>query len=623
MLPFSRRFLREYLPGKGKFYFWGILFLVLTVVATTTIPGFIGRGIDIVQNSDVIGNASDADRLYYVGWQIIGLGLLLCVFRVLSRIYIFIPGRRVEAEIRQDYFNDAISIPTRYLSNYSTGDLVSRGTNDIGLIRVLLSMGVLHTFNSVLLAGFCLFNMFQISTTLTVVCLLTLPLAVLVIKFLAAIMMHRARIVQRQLGKLTETIRGLLRAHTLLSIYPVFDSLFRRFSDDNHAYRDRSENVQNLRIMVTNFAAAVASLSTFILMVVGGPLVINGAFGIAEFVEYSIYLGLIQEPMRIWGFLISIFQRGEVCLERIYDIRDLADDVKQRERTKEVSTVPALLAHTDNEALVSIRDLRFHYDTAAAANDEDSTAVADEFSQPFELRIDTLDILRGRKYGIFGQTGSGKTTLLNLLTGNLPTPPDTCRFQGIDYGQISTDVLLKQFAIATQDNRHFDGSIGHNLDLIRENSDGTMEEAFHATAFDDAFEISQLANDLTLFKAGLNTVIGEHGIRLSGGQRQRLAILRALLKPRQLLVLDDIISAVDHETESRILAALYSRLPDETLIIISHRISALIPCGQILIMADGCIVDRGPHDELLSRHEGYRQTYEHQVVEQQLLELEK
>ena len=150
-----------------------------------------------------------------------------------------------------------------------------------------------------------------------------------------------------------------------------------------------------------------------------------------------------------------------------------------------------------------------------------------------------------------------------------------------------------------------------------------MEEAFHATAFDDAFEISQLTNDLTLFNAGLDTVIGEHGIRLSGGQRQRLAILRALLKPRQLLVLDDIISAVDHETESRILAALYSRLPDETLIIISHRISALIPCDQILIMADGCIVDRGTHDELLGRHEVYRQTYEHQVVEQQLLELEK
>jgi ABC-type multidrug transport system fused ATPase/permease subunit len=172
--------------------------------------------------------------------------------------------------------------------------------------------------------------MFQISTRLTVVCLLTLPLAVLVMKFLAAVMMQRSRLVQRQLGKLTETIRELLRAHTLLSIYPVFNSLFRRFSDENNAYRNRSENVQNLRIIVTNFAVAVASLATFILMVVGGPLVIDGAFGIAEFVEYSVYLGLVQEPMRSWGFLISIFQRGEVCLERIYDIRDLADDVNQR-----------------------------------------------------------------------------------------------------------------------------------------------------------------------------------------------------------------------------------------------------------------------------------------------------
>lgn len=596
-------------------YFWGILFLVLTVMATTTIPQCIRRGIEMLQYGESGLAVSDADQLVRAGWQIIGLGVLLCIFRVLSRIYIFVPGRHAEEEVRQDYYDACITVPPRYLSNFQTGDLVSRGTADVASVRVLLSMGVLHTINSVVMFGFCLFHMLRISPRLTVICLLTLPVIAVLMRFLADLMMSRSRSVQKQLGTLTETIRELLRAHSLLTIYPVFNSLFERFRSDNKEYRDRSLEVMSIRVWIFNATTTLSSLATFILILIGGPLVINDKFTIAQFVEYSVFLGLIQDPLRAWGFLISIFQRGEVCLERIYGVRDLVDEVQNKEAAKPVADVTRLLAaQMADRPLVSIRNLTFAYESASHESTPDR--------KPFALQIDALDIMPGTKYGIFGQTGSGKTTLLNLLTGNLATPKATCFFAGIDYVDIAADILLKQFSIAAQDSRHFDGSIGGNLEMIRKQTADDNSDMHRMTSYADAYEISQLGADIEMFSDGLDTVVGEHGIRLSGGQRQRLAILRALLKPRQLLALDDIVAAVDHETESKILAALFARLADETLIIISHRISALTPCDEILIMAEGEIVARGTHDELLQSHDDYRATYHHQVVEQQLLELE-
>lgn len=603
-------------------YFWGILFLFLTVYTTTTIPHYVGDGIELLNQSDTGLAVSNVDRLYVIGWRIIGLGVLLFIFRVLSRIYIFIPGRRAEAEVRQDYYNACITIPPRHLSGYRTGDLLSRSTNDVSTIRVLLSMGILHITNSVLMLGFCLVNMFWISARLTIICLLTLSLAAVAMKFLSARMMNRARTVQRQLGTLTETIRELLRAHTLLTIYPVFGCLIQRFTRDNGRFTHDSERLQRLRIFVFNISMTLSGLAVFILILVGGPLVIDGELTVADFVEYSIYLGLVSDPLRIWGFLVSIMQSGEVCLERVYEIRDLADRVKEIEGRKPVARASDLPgAGDEREALISIRNLAFTYKSRAEA---EAVEPNQEMDRPaFALQIDALDIVSGRKYGIFGHTGSGKTTFLNLVTGNLAAPPGTCFFAGVDYERIATDVLLKQFAIAAQDNRHFDGSIRMNLDLVRDHCSDETGTLHRRTSFDDAYSISQLASDIETFRTGLETVVGEYGIRLSGGQRQRLAILRALLKPRRVLLLDDVISAVDHETEKKILTAMFSLLPDETMVIISHRISALIPCDEILVMEDGRIVDRGPHEALLERHAVYRATYHHQVVEQKLVEMER
>ena len=208
--------------------------------------------------------------------------------------------------------------------------------------------------------------------------------------------------------------------------------------------------------------------------------------------------------------------------------------------------------------------------------------------------------------------------MFNLLCANLRSPG--LKFKGVDYDNITSQLLTEQFAIVPQENRHFSKSIRENIQQVIEQGKNVDKRSIK---FEDAYEISQLKNDIAEFNEGLDTLLGEHGINLSGGQKQRLSILRALVKPRELLLMDDFVSAVDHKTENLIIDALFKHLENETLLFISHRVSALIPCDEILIMEDGQIIDRGSHEELLTRNESYRHTYEHQMIEHELEDINR
>ena len=185
MLPFTRRFLREYMPGKGKYYFWGLLFLVLTILVTTAIPRSIHAAIELLDGTN--GSLTDAEgkRMQGIGWKIAAMGLSLVLFRTLSRVIIFIPGRVAEAEVRQDFFEAATKLSSEDMVNLSTGDLVSRATNDIGAVRVLLSMGVLHITNSIMMTLFCGWHMVRIDGKLTLICLLLVPVITQVMRVLS------------------------------------------------------------------------------------------------------------------------------------------------------------------------------------------------------------------------------------------------------------------------------------------------------------------------------------------------------------------------------------------------------------------------------------------------------
>ncbi len=610
------RFLRAYIPGKILLYVVGLSCLAVNIWCMTVVPSHISEAVDLLNENSEAAILTERARatLVELSWMIIALGVGLAVFRLLSRVVLFLPGRRIEAEIRRDFFKALTRLSPTQLSRFQLGDLISRGTSDVSTARVTVSMGVLHTAGSLFLFAMCSVKMLQISWVLTVLSVLIAPIVIPTVKKLSRKMMTQARVTRMTLGDLSESIRETFRAHTLVNIYPVFDQILSRYDAVNDRYRDDNERLIQIRVPLWSMMGSFASFSLFLLMVVGGYMIVGGDTGltIGQLVEFSILLGLIQEPMRSGGMIISLFQRGEVSLERLYEILDAADEQDEQQESRPISTLASLLEQHDESApLIQVNNLTFAYPEQANAEDH---------RDPFTLTIPDLRIEKGKRYGIFGSVGSGKTTLVKVLTGNIAIEPGTCRFEGVDYGDIDTALLLSRFSVAPQESRHFARTIRENVSLVADNPEyeAAWRERGRVLGFDDAYLVSQLSSDIAEFPEGLDEVLGENGINLSGGQKQRLAILRALVKPHQILVLDDVVSAVDHHTEQEILKALYARLSDQTLVFISHRISALIPCDEIWIIEDGCVVDKGSHTELLSRHDVYRRTYEHQVLEQRV-----
>lgn len=601
----TKRFLKEYLPKKGKGYFFGVFFLLITIVTTTTVPIYIKDAINILSSKDSL-DETQLHSLFKVSLYILLLGIALCVARVLSRIFIFLEGRKIEAEVRQDLFKAVVNMPLDYISKYQSGDLISRGTNDVTSVRVMISMGILHSINTFFVLLFCLYHMFMISSKLTLICLIPLPLVIIGTKILSNKMMHAGRATQQQLGVLSETIREQFRAHTLLSIFPVFGLVNKQFELDNDTYSKRAESLLKIRVLMMIMVATTLSLGMFILLRFGGPEAISnaelgeGGFNIGAFTAFSLFLGIMQGPLRSAGFLFPLLQRGEICLERIYEVRDSARQAHQIDSERTFQTEDSLITNNSTD-LISIKNLSFQYNL--------------DIEKSFHLKIDKLSLKEGKKYGIFGKTGCGKTTLANIICGNLRS--EGIFYKSTPYNEISSGLLNTFFSIVPQDSKHFSKTIKENIELVQKNSTGNK----NALPFDDAYAISQLKEDVNDFNEGLDTLLGEHGINLSGGQKQRMSILRSLVKPHELLIMDDYVSAVDHKTESRIIDSLFTNLKNQTMLLISHRVSALTPCDEIIIMENGKIVDQGTHNDLYERNQEYKDTYDHQILEMKLEDL--
>lgn len=617
MFSYTKRFVKEFVPGYGSWYFWGILCLTLTIGTTLCIPLLIREGVAILVRGDPLQGSTGVDQqsLVRTGLLIIAAGVLLAIFRTLSRILIFIPGRRIETTLRQRIFDSVASIPPGGTTGFTAGDLISRGSSDVTAIRVTLSMTILHCINILLLAVGCIVIMFRLSPLLTVVCLLPAPLLQVFVRRLSRRMMDRFRAVSAERGELTETIRESFSTHTLISIYPVYQHIFNVFQRANDHFQRSNEHLVRLRVWMTTVITSLTSLAQLFLLILGSRMIMgdHSTFGIDDFVAFSAYLMMVQDPLLSTGWLISTFQRGEAAVERLYAVFDRRSEIETDQVTRRVQRIDELAgAQSARDPLIEVRNLRYRYTDL-------SSDIPAKGNGSFELEVASLQVEAGRRYGIFGPVGCGKSTLIGILGGSIPVPRDMCFYRGIDYEEIRSDVLLRQFSIAPQESRHFARTIRENVDQVLTNPAWNDRRSENDTAaiFNKAYLVSQLESDVPDFPEGLDSLLGEHGINLSGGQRQRLAILRALVKPHSILILDDIVSSVDHHTESEILRHLFADMPpDRSLIIASHRVSALIPCHEIWIMDNGRVESKGSHEELLSTHDVYRRTYEHQVLEQ-------
>lgn len=519
----------------------------------------------------------------------VGAVILAATMRVLSRVLIFNGGRTAEYELRSELLRKLHQLGTSFAQRLSTGDVLSRSTNDLTQVRLLLGFGVLNVINTVFALASALSLMIGISGRLTLAALAPAPILMLVTRWFSRQMFVRTRENQESLGALSGRVQASLAGVRVVRALSLEASEDRAFGQISGEYLDKSLGLARLRGMMFPIMGAVASAGAIIVFWYGGSLVLSRQISHGDFVAFSTGLARLVWPLMALGFVASIVQRGRASYERLQEVFDATPEVQDSDAPAPPSV----------EGALEVRGLSFR------RGDRD---VLDDVS---------FRVPAGSSLAIVGRTGSGKSTLAALLPRLLPTPPGAVFLDGRDITQLPLRTLRSSVGYAQQDAFLFSTTVTRNIGFCLDDpdSDGALQRVRGAAAE------AQILAELDGLPEGLDTVVGERGVQLSGGQRQRVALARAFLGEPPILVLDDPLSAVDARTEAAILEAIERQARRRTVLLVTHRVAAAARCDRVIVLEQGKIAEQGTHDELLRLGGLYASLAEEQRRERELAEL--
>jgi len=557
------RFWREFARRYRGWYLLGIVCLVATNALTVAIPTLVQHAID------ALGDGEGFDGAWQWAVAIVLAGSSIIVVRTLSRTLFFNPGRTVEFRVKSALFERLLRLPRAFFDTMRPGDIISRGTNDANAMRALIGYGSLQLFNVAFILLFTIGRMLQMDAELTLLCAGPLAVAGVIMRYgVIALFRLQAQLLV-QIATLSDRI---LESYSGVSVFQAYNALpgaFRRFDAENDRLLDLSERYLTVRIIFMPVVIVIGRLCVVIVLYFGGLRVMEGEMTVGALSAFIAYVNILVAGLRSLGFLIGATQRGYLALGRIYEILDAPID---RPAAEGALPSPGEAGHG-----IEVRDLTFTYPGASAP----------------ALRDLRFSIAPGETLGIFGLTGSGKSTLLNLLSRVYDPPPGTVTLGGVDIRHIPIQEYWGAVAYVGQEPFLFSRSLKENIALAHR-----AEEA-DATRLEGAIADAALAVDLGAFPHGLDTVVGERGMTVSGGQRQRTAIARAFYRDFDVLLLDDVMSAVDHATERKLIEAMYRRTARGTTVVVSHRISVLAKADRVIVLDEGRVVAEGPHATLL------------------------
>jgi ATP-binding cassette subfamily B multidrug efflux pump len=528
----------------------------------------------------------DRTRAGWIGAALIGVAVASLVLRVLSRMAVFNAGRVAEYELRRALLHQLQRLGPSFYRRMPVGDIMSRATNDLGQVRMLLGFGVLNTINTVFALASSLAVTLHISVKLTMAALSTLPLLMAVMWVFARLMFAQQRQNQEAIGAMSATVQSSIAGVRVVRSFALEDEELRRFSSSNSEYLEKSLRLARLRGLMFPVMQTITAIGTVVVLWYGGNLMLSGEMTPGNFLAFFRALTRLTWPLIALGMLSALIQRGRAAFVRLEAVFEAKPDIVD-------GPLPAPRQVVGN---LSVRGLSFGYNEHRVLEDV------------------SFDVAPGTLVAVVGKTGSGKSTLAALLPRLQPTPKGSVFLDGQDVCDLPLEVVRGAIGYAQQSAFLFSTTVGRNIAYCLEDRDGdTAMQAVCEAAAD-----AQIAGEIALLSEGYDTVVGERGVQLSGGQKQRVALARALLAEPRVLVLDDPLSAVDARTERAILDVVERQRKKRSVLLITHRVAAAARCDTVLVLDRGRIVERGTHQELLKRGGLYAAFAEEQRVESEL-----
>jgi ATP-binding cassette subfamily B multidrug efflux pump len=573
----------------------GILFVVLSNGLAVLVPSFLRQGLDdaLLQSMWMRG-AGLGDLPERIGHIALAFGLALVLAATIKGVFMYfmrqtlvVVSRRVEYDLKNELYAKYQRLGEGFYRQHFTGDLMSRIGEDVSNVRMYIGPAIMYFANVLFTFVAVLYQMLSVNAELTLWVLIPLPILSISIYQVSRLINQGNKRIQEQLSVLTTFAQETFSGIRVIKSFGAEESFNRRFLDEGQEFQRRNLKLAKINALFFPLMLFLMGLSTLLVLYLGGLEVQKGTFTPGNMAEFILYLNMLIWPVASLGWTTALVQKAAASQKRINEFLDYPEpelgsgEPYQFEDKLSVELDSFVYAGMTNPALSGLN----------------------------------LELKKGKILGITGRTGSGKSTLIQLIAGQLGSDSGAqfngkiC-LDGIPVSRLRKVDFRRQLAYVPQDVFLFSETIEENIRF------GAVESDCDQDCLQNAIDIANLNRDLEQWPKGLGTLLGERGVSLSGGQKQRVSLARALVRQADLFLLDDCLSAVDAETEHKIIEKLKHHLQGKTAIIVSHRIAPLQFTDEVLVLDEGTIIQQGTHEALLKEAGLYRQLYERQFEEE-------
>lgn len=578
------QFIFQYIKKHRFQYVAGMITLFVVDFANIFIPKMTGTITDGLQSRTM-------------GWEgvrqvlvtIFLLGLTLAIGRFLWRYFLFGAARAIEKELRNGMFEHLEKMSVEYFNEHKTGDLMTRFTSDLNSVRMAIGPAVISAFDASVMTIMVVFQMmYYVDVKLTLMAIVPMFLICIGEIYYGKLIYKRFQARQEAVSDLTDFVQESFSGVRVIKAFVRKRWEEKAFTKANQNAMDKNLDIARMQSVVMPLLDVIIGASSLITLVYGGYLTLNGEITLGRFVAFNQYINMLVWPMLACGESINMFSQGGASIRRIQEVFEEKPEIFDCEDRDEIEKLKG--------------NVTFSHLTFCHKGHTEPT-----------LHDINLDVPEGTTLAVIGRTGNGKTTLVNLLLRLYNTKPGMIFIDGHDINTIPLKTLRENIAYVPQDNFLFSDTLKSNIAFGSEEDMGAIVRATEAACIHE---------NIVAFPDGYETIVGERGVTLSGGQKQRSSIARALMKDAPILILDDALSAVDTDTEERILKNLKETRAGKTTILIAHRISTIQSADIILVLEDGEAREIGNHEMLMEKNGIYREMFEKQQLEAAKGELE-